>query len=117
VEEDRLADQGRASSSRIAETGGGSDASIQTTVDTYGHLLPDPDEHETVDRLDALGTNGHKMGTLHGKRRRIGRVIPRRAGAPGTTRTCDTRFRKTKRAQEVTPTYISVAARSCIGLH
>jgi hypothetical protein len=51
-------------------------ASIQTTVDTYGHLLPDPGEHETVDRLDALGTNGHKMGTLHAKRRRSGRVSP-----------------------------------------
>jgi integrase len=69
-------------------------ASIQTTVDTYGHLLPDPDEHETVDRLDALGTNGHKMGTLREKGRRSGRVSPRKPGAPGTTRTCDTRFRK-----------------------
>ncbi len=34
-------------------------ASIQTTVDAYGHLLPHPDEHETVDHRDAVGTNGH----------------------------------------------------------
>jgi hypothetical protein len=69
-------------------------ASIQTTVDTYGHLLPDPHEHETVDRLDTLGTNGHKTGTVRRKGRRRGRVSPRIPGAPGTTRTCDTRFRK-----------------------
>ena len=57
-------------------------ASIQTTVDTRGHLLPDPDEHETVDRLDALGTNGHKMGTLRGRGRRSGRVSPRNPWRP-----------------------------------
>ena len=57
-------------------------ASIQTTVDTYGHLLPNPDEHETVDRLDTLGTSGHRMGTVHRKGQRRRRVATRNPWRP-----------------------------------
>jgi hypothetical protein len=48
-------------------------ASIQMTCDTYGHLLPSPDDvqvMETLDRELPAGTTGHDLGTGH----RIARV-------------------------------------------
>ena len=41
----------------------------------------------------------------------------RLAGTPGRIRTCDPLLRRSHRHRGMTPTYISVAARSCIGLH
>lgn len=40
-------------------------ASIQIACDTYGHLLPDPDEHTIVDALDGLMADaaGHDLVT------------------------------------------------------
>ena len=40
-------------------------SSIQITCDTYGHLLPDPEEHGVIDALDGLTlvTNGHNLVT------------------------------------------------------
>ena len=41
-------------------------SSIQITCDTYGHLLPDPEEHGVVDALDGLTmvTVGHNLVTM-----------------------------------------------------
>ena len=43
-------------------------SSIQITCDTYGHLLPDPEEHGVVDALDSLTmvTIGHNLVTVDG---------------------------------------------------
>jgi hypothetical protein len=42
-------------------------ASIQMTCDTYGHLLPCPDDLEVMEKLDrrptTAGTTGHDLGT------------------------------------------------------
>ena len=42
-------------------------SSITMTVDTYGHVLPDPDEHEVVDRLDSIGRLEADAATIRNK--------------------------------------------------
>jgi hypothetical protein len=32
-------------------------STIELTVNTYGHLVPQPDEHDAVDALDTAGHN------------------------------------------------------------
>ena len=44
-------------------------SSIQLTSDTYGHLVPRPDEHEALDQLDgrtAMPRSAPKMPRRHG---------------------------------------------------
>ena len=60
---------------------------------------------------------GHEMGTMAAAH--IGRrgVTPRNPGAPGMTRTCDTRFRKTYRPRGVTRACVSWPPSNPIGHH